>query len=392
MLRRWHEQVSDRVRLVNTYGPTEATIVATRGELSKAASVVIGHPVANVGTYLLDQDQRPEPVGVAGELYIGAGLARGYLNNAEQTAERFTPHLYSDQAGQRLYRSGDVGRRLSDGQLEYLKRTDQQVKLRGYRIELGEIEIVLSGYPGVRQAAVVARADSRGEKRLVGYVVGEGEISAVELRGYLQGRLPEYMVPGAWVLMEALPLTPNGKVDRKALPEPGFRVIRSESATPRTPVEEILAGIFTQALNLERIGIEENFFDLGGHSLLATRVISQVKKAFEVELALRAMFESPTVKGLARQVEKALQQGQALAELPLRRADRSRDCHSPLRNSGSGSSIRLNRRAHSITYLWRYGWRARWMWRRWSGACKRSSGGTKRCGPVFVRSGEYRRR
>ena len=326
MLRRWHEQVSDRVRLVNTYGPTEATIVATRGELSKAASVVIGHPVANVGTYLLDQDQRPEPVGVAGELYIaGAGLARGYLNNAEQTAERFIPHLYSDQAGQRLYRSGDVGRRLSDGQLEYLKRTDQQVKLRGYRIELGEIEIVLSGYPGVRQAAVVARADSRGEKRLVGYVVGEGEISAVELRGFLQGRLPEYMVPGAWVLMEALPLTPNGKVDRKALPDPGFRVIDPQSAAPRTPVEEILAGIFTQALNLERIGIEENFFDLGGHSLLATRVISQVKKAFEVELALRALFESPTVKGLARQVEKALQQGQALAELPLRRADRSRD-------------------------------------------------------------------
>jgi acyl carrier protein len=263
------------------------------------------------------------PVGVYGELYIGgAGLARGYLNRAELTAERFVPNRFSKNPGERLYRTGDKVRWRGDGNLEFAGRFDHQVKIRGYRIELGEIESVLQGLSGVRQALVIAREDEPGDQRLVAYVVGEQQISVNDLRAELQSRLPEYMLPSAMVMLEEMPLTPNGKLDRKALPKPDLQVSEQGYVAPRTAVEEIIAGLFAQVLKLERVSIEESFFELGGHSLLATQLVSRLKSTFEIELPLRVVFESPTVAGLAKQVEATRQQGLVLIAPAMERVDR----------------------------------------------------------------------
>jgi amino acid adenylation domain-containing protein len=248
------------------------------------------------------------PIGVPGELYVGgAGVARGYLNRPELTAERFVEDPF---APGRLYRTGDRVRWMADGTLEYLGRLDEQVKIRGFRIELGEIEARLAEHPEVREAVVLAREDVPGDRRLVAYVVGAVEADA--LRAHLRQSLPEYMVPGAFVALDALPLTANGKLDRKALPAPELASAEDRYVAPRTPVEEVLAGIWAEVLRLERVGVTESFFDLGGHSLLATRLVSRVRVVFGVELALRALFEGPTVAELAKAVEEMRR-----AELPV---------------------------------------------------------------------------
>jgi acyl carrier protein len=244
-------------------------------------------------------------VGVAGELYIGgAGLGRGYLGQPALTAERFVPNPFG--AG-RLYRTGDLARYLPGGELEFLGRLDQQVKLRGYRIELGEIEAALSAHTGVRACAVLAREDTPGQKRLVAYTVGAPRSS--ELRGHLEARLPSYMVPSAYVQLETLPLTPSGKLDRKSLPAPEATESAAEYTAPQTPTEELLAGVFGEVLGLGRVSREASFFELGGHSLLATQLASRVRAALGIELPLRALFEAQTVEALAAYVDAALLTG-----------------------------------------------------------------------------------
>jgi amino acid adenylation domain-containing protein len=295
-------------QLINGYGPTESTTFTCCYRIEvvteQTERIPIGTPIGNTRVYLLDARMEPVPVGVAGELYIGgAGLARGYLNRAEATAERFVPSPIAGQKGERLYCTGDVARYLSDGRIEYLGRLDDQVKVRGYRIELGEIEAVLRRHGAVAEAAVLMREDEAGEKRLVAYVVsgGEGELKSGELREHLQRVLPEYMVPSAFVMLEKLPLNANGKVDRKSLPAPGLERPELESTftAPRTETEEKMAEIWRDVLKLEQVGVEDNFFELGGHSLLATQVISRVREVFRVELPLRNVFETPTISDLA---------------------------------------------------------------------------------------------
>ncbi|RKH14792.1 amino acid adenylation domain-containing protein [Corallococcus sp. CA053C] len=298
-------------RFLNTYGPTEATVVATLTECVEDGRVpAIGRPLANVRTYVLDGRGEPVPVGVQGELYVGGvGVARGYAGRPALTAERFLPDGFSDTPGARLYRTGDVVRWREDGTLEFVGRVDAQVKVRGFRIELGEIEHVLRGHPSLKDAVVLAREDVPGDKRLVAYVVaGEGTGLDLEaLRAHVQQHLPGYMVPAAFVPLASLPLTPNGKVDRKALPAPDFSSDASEYIAPRTPTEERLAGLWQRLLNARRVGASDNFFDLGGHSLLATQAISRIREAFGVELPLRGLFDAPTVEGLACLIDAALE-------------------------------------------------------------------------------------
>lgn len=298
-----------KLPIVNLYGPTETTIQVThfacRDMVPEIPTLPIGSPIWNARVYVLDSQRQPVPVGVAGELYIGGDcLARGYLNQPELTAEKFGSNPFSDKPGARLYRTGDMARWRADGNLEFLGRLDHQVKLRGFRIELGEIEAALLRHPNVREAVVVMREDRSGDKRLAAYVVArqvESPPTATELRRFVHEKLPEYMVPAAFVPLDALPLTPNGKVDRKALPIPV--VNRRESgmtyAAPRTPVEVQLEHIWSEILGLDHVGIDDNFFDAGGHSLLATRLVSKIRETFQVELPLRTVFELPTIEGLA---------------------------------------------------------------------------------------------
>jgi amino acid adenylation domain-containing protein len=322
-------------QLYNLYGPSETTTYSTFTYIESNVSNTpgIGRPVANTQVYVLDREGNLACTGVPGELYIGGvGLARGYLNRPELTAEKFVPDPFSTEPGARLYRTGDRVRWLADGTLEFLGRIDHQVKVRGYRIELGEIESVLSSHPSVREAVVIVRDDAVGGQRLVAYLVTPGETGqgVAELRAYLQGKLPGYMVPSAFVTLSELPLTPNGKLDRKALPAPGASVREAmpELAETRRPSEELVAGVWCQVLGLERVGKDENFFELGGHSLLATQVISRVQKMFGVEIELRRLFESPTVAGLARQIEAARRAGQNISLTPI--VPVSRDAELPL--------------------------------------------------------------
>ena len=284
--------------LVNHYGPTEATVVASAGpvEAGGGAPPSIGRPIANAAVFVLDPYGNPVPVGVPGELYVGgAGVARGYLARPGLTAERFVPDPFSSVPGARLYRTGDRARHLRDGGIEFLGRMDHQVKIRGFRIEPGEIEAALSTHDAVRDAVVVAR-----DERLVAYVAADGSPTTTELRAHLAAKLPGYMVPAQFVALDELPLTPNGKVDRAALPAPeGRPELEAVYTAPRTPVEEVLAGIWCDVLGLERVGVHDDFFDLGGHSLVATQVVSRARAALSVELPLKALFESPTVAGLA---------------------------------------------------------------------------------------------
>ncbi len=301
--------------LVNEYGPTETAVGccvywASEGGREEGA-VPIGRPIINTVLYILDERQRVVPIGVAGELYIGgAGVARGYVERADLTAERFVPNPYDGGGGGRLYRTGDMARYRPDGNLEYLGRRDGQVKLRGYRVELGEIEAVLRQAERVREAVVVVREEEVGDQRLVAYVVGEAEPApeVEELRRYVQGKLPEYMAPAAYVVLEALPLTPNGKVDRRALPAPeGTRSgVESAYQAPQTPTEELVAKIWAEVLKVDKVGTHDDFFELGGHSLLATQAIFRVREAFQIELPLRSIFDMPTVAELAQVVDTAL--------------------------------------------------------------------------------------
>jgi amino acid adenylation domain-containing protein len=298
--------------LWNLYGPTETTIWSSVDRVVPDPDQVvpIGRAIANTSLYVLDAQLRPVPIGVTGELYIGgAGLARGYLNRPALTAERFLPDPFSGLSGGRIYRTGDLARWRSDGRLECLGRVDHQVKIRGHRIELGEVESVLARHPSVSQAVVVAREESSGANRLVAYLVPrEGAAPTVaELRAALESALPEYMIPSAFVVRESLPLTPNGKIDRAALPAPDAD--RSSAiagfVAPRNPVEELMATVWSAVLGLPSVGVDDNYFELGGHSLLATQVVSRVRDAFGVEIPLRALFESPTVAGLAAYVTSA---------------------------------------------------------------------------------------
>ncbi|HEX2189999.1 MAG TPA: amino acid adenylation domain-containing protein, partial [Longimicrobiaceae bacterium] len=291
----------------------------TRTGSEAGATVPIGRPVENVSARVLDRAGELVPAGVAGELYLGGvQLARGYLGRPGLTAERWVPDPFADEPGARLYRTGDRVRWLADGALEYLGRVDQQVKMRGFRIEPGEVESALRRHPGVRDAAVVVRGEG-GDALLVGYFVPAGEpVDAAELRGWLRAGLPEHMVPGALVALEALPLTPGGKLDRRALPAPGAAAGEAYVA-PRTPTEAALAEVFGAVLRRERVGVHDGFFELGGHSLLATRVVSRVRETLGVEVPLRALFEAPTVAALAERVEEASRStGPAAGPIPRR--------------------------------------------------------------------------
>ncbi len=302
-------------RLHNHYGPTESH-VATQLCLAGPPDgwpvlPPIGRPIANTQMYILDVHRLPVPFGIPGELYIGgAGLARGYVNRPALTAERFIPNPFGDKPGARLYKSGDVARYLPDGTIEFLGRVDFQVKIRGFRVELGEIEIVLGQHPAVRQCVVLAGKDGSGRNRLVAYVVPDpGTAPTISnLRAFLQQKVPEYMVPSAFVLLASMPLTPNGKVDRNALPPPDSRRPDLDNCyvPPRNLTEEKLADIWCQILGLRQVGINDNFFDLGGHSLLGLQVIARLQEAFQIDLPVRSLFESPTITGLAARIDAAL--------------------------------------------------------------------------------------
>jgi len=282
-------------RFVNLYGSSEVSADASFyvAAVSATGSVPIGRPLANMQAYVLDGDLRLVPVGVAGELYVGGvGLARGYFGRPDLTAERFVPNPFAD--GERLYWTGDLARWRQDGELEYLGRLDHQVKIRGFRIELGEIEAALLDDWSVTQAVVVAREDSPGDKRLAAYVVGARgtAVDIGELRARLKQTLPDYMIPSAFVVLEALPLTPNGKIDRRALPAPEMQTASSGYVAPRTATEQVLASIWCEVLKVERVGIEDNFFALGGHSLLATLVTAwccRRCRSMRVAIALRCL-------------------------------------------------------------------------------------------------------
>ena len=317
--------------LHNLYGPTEAAIDVTYWACVKESSlstVPIGRPIANTQIYILDSNGEPLPVGVVGEIYIGGdGLAQGYLNRPDLTAEKFIPNPFSTNPNSRLYRTGDLAKYRADGNIDFLGRDDHQVKLRGHRIELGEIEHILRQLPSVKESVIAARdRDSSGEKELVGYLVcnHESARSVSELRRFLQEKLPEYMVPSSFVFLEAFPLTPNGKIDRNALPPPdGERPQLDQGfVEPRTEIEELIAQIWREILKLDKIGIHDNFFELGGHSLLATRVVARLQSNFHVDLALRKLFELPTVAGLAQHIDA-------------------------LRRSGAGTVMRTNRASRS---------------------------------------------
>ena len=294
--------------LWNMYGPTETTVWSTIHQVTEVnGSIPIGRPIANTEVYILDNHLQPVPVGVPGLLYIGGqGLAKGYLNRPELTAEKFIPHPFSTQPGARLYCTGDLARYLPDGRLECLGRIDHQVKVRGYRIELGEIEAVLNQLPDVEQALVIVREDTPGDKRLVAYLIAtQTELPIAELRQTLKQTLPDYMVPSAFVTLDTFPLTPNGKIDRHALPDP--ELSREDQAAsyvaPETLVEETLADIWRHILGIEPISIHDNFFDLGGHSLLAVKVISRIQQAFEITIPLNSLFKAPNILDLALLIE-----------------------------------------------------------------------------------------
>ena len=334
-LQSWLERHGSTQRLINMYGITETTVHVTYRPIScqdVSAAIrgsAIGQRIPDLQIHLLDQGLQPVPQGVAGEIHVGgAGLARGYVNRPTLTAERFIPNPFSPHVpGARLYRSGDQARYRAPEDLEYVGRIDEQVKIRGFRIELGEIESALREHPAVREAVLLAREDEPGDKRLVAYVVpAEDRLPAISgLRAYLQKKLPDYMIPAAFVPLESFPLTPSGKIDRRAFPAPdqSSRELAQEYLAPRTPDEQMLAAIWSEVLGIQPIGVHENFFTLGGHSLLATQVISEVRVAFQLDLPVRELFESPTIAEFARAVERCREASQEPPSLSIHALDRN---------------------------------------------------------------------
>jgi len=318
-------QSRSAAKLYNVYGPTEASIDTAFWlceRIKDDSPILIGKPIPNSQIYILDDSLHLVPIGVAGGLHIGGvGLARGYLNRPALTAEKFVPNPFGQEPGTRLYQTGDIGRHLPDGNIEFIGRSDHQVKIRGYRIELGEIESALLQHPAVREAVVVAHQDAPGDTRLVAYLVSEREVSptAGELRHFLHEKLPEYMVPAVFVTLAALPLLNNGKVDRRRLPasQRSRTDFNKSYVAPRAVTEELLAEIWAQVLGIERIGIYDDFFELGGHSLLATQAVSRIREAFQVELPLRRLFELPTIAGLAPNIELTKRTGKGITSPPI---------------------------------------------------------------------------
>jgi len=293
------------------YGPSETTTYSTFTRRERGGRATIGKPLANTRIYIVDQNMQPVPIGVPGEVFIGGdGLARGYLHRPDLTAERFIADPFSGKPGARLYKTGDIARWLSDGNIEYLGRGDRQVKLRGFRIELGEIESAMSKHPAARECIVLAREDVPGDKRLAAYVVLKAgqTVEAAEWRRFLAGSLPEYMIPAAFVTLPSMPLTPNGKIDKRALPVPQKpdQKVEDVTAAPASPTEETLAQIWREVLRIDRVGVRDNFFSLGGHSLLVTQVMSRVQEAFQVSMTMRQFFEAPTISSLAVVIEEAI--------------------------------------------------------------------------------------
>ena len=303
-------QWSKERRFFNAYGPTESTVCATVAECTFGETQpTIGRAIANIQIYILDHNLQPVPIGVPGELYIGGdGLARGYLNRPELTKEKFISNPFKKTEGSRLYKTGDLARYLPDGNIEFLGRVDNQVKIRGFRIELDEIEKLLIQHPDVKQAAVIAREDIPGDKRLLAYVVLNQKPEAIvtTLKNLLQENLPQYMIPGVFVVLDSLPLTPNGKVDRQNLPvcDRTRPDLEESFVAPRNPIEEKLAAIWADLLGFEQIGVNDNFFNLGGHSLIVAQILSRVRDSFQVELSFANIFANPTVAGLASVIQQ----------------------------------------------------------------------------------------
>ena len=301
--------------LINNYGPTECTVVATSGPVLSCECSdnmpSIGRPIANTKIYILDQNQKQVPAHVPGELHIaGQGVARGYRNRPDLTAERFIPNPFSANPASRLYKTGDLACCLADGQTAFLGRIDEQMKIRGYRIEPNEIAVALEKHPTVQDSVIVSKEDVSGEKALVAYVVPtpDSQLSESDLKAFLAATLPSYMVPSQFVRLDSLPFTPNGKIDRAALPAPDVfnRVRDKRLIAPRTLVEERVAAILCPLLQLAKISVEDNFFTLGGHSLLGTQLIARVRDTFDVEITLRVLFDNPTVSGISSEVEKLI--------------------------------------------------------------------------------------
>jgi amino acid adenylation domain-containing protein len=349
-LQTWADCTGHRVKFCNVYGPTEATITNTVYETDGSVEathpnkVPIGRPISNTQIYLLDTHLRPVPIGVPGELHVGgAGLARGYLKRPEATAEKFIPDPFSREPGARMYRTGDLAHRLACGNIEFLGRRDQQVKIRGFRIELEEIEAALKSHRAVREATVLALEDAPGDKRLVAYVMGDelAPPSTVELRWWLKERLPEHMVPSDFLILDALPLTPSGKVDRRALPSPDRTrpELEDKYVAPRTPLEEVLSGIWAEVLGVERVGIFDSFFELGGHSLLAAQMISQVREVLQVGLSVRSLFEEPMVAGFAAKLLGAAGDSAKVQELATLFSRTTSELLADLPRRQSGPSI-----------------------------------------------------
>ncbi len=303
IVKRW---CNSQRRFFNAYGPTEATVWSTVAEISTInEKPPIGRPIANTQVYILDKYLQPLPIGIPGELYIsGEGLASGYLNRPELTNEKFIPNPFIDKKGARIYKTGDLARYRPDGNIEFLGRIDNQVKIRGFRIELSEIETVLTQHQTVQKAVVIVKENVSGDRYLVAYIVPNVETQNLVslLRKFLKEKLPEYMVPKAFVMLDFLPLTASGKVDRLALTEldtPTSHSIDKAYIAPRTQTESMLAKIWAELLNVERVGIHDNFFDLGGDSLLTVRLMKQIHKHFERELSLSTLFLNPTIESLA---------------------------------------------------------------------------------------------
>lgn len=307
-----HYQQLPQTSLFNEYGPTEGTVWSSVYDCQSHElrnQIPIGRPIANTQLYLLDTQLQPVPVGVSGELYIsGAGVVRGYLNRPELTSEKFIPNPFSHLSGDRLYKTGDLACYLPDGNIKFIGRIDHQVKLRGFRLELGEIEAVLNQYPKVQEVVAIVREDEPGDKRLVAYIVPSPEQTLVvrDLRCFLKEQLPDYMVPSAFMLLDTLPLLPNGKVDRRALPAPDSLrpTLVPAYEAPRSEVERAIAAVWQTLLHLEKVGVNDNFFDLGGHSLLMVQVNSKLREIFDQDLSIIEMFQNPTIKSLAQYISQ----------------------------------------------------------------------------------------